>query len=416
MPIFLRILTAATLAMLFTAATGATQHLVRPGENWQSLDARLKPGDEIILMPGLHRPATLQAAQGTAAQPIVIRGLDPNHPSTIQAQGYGIRLFRPGHARITDLIITGAKIHGIFLEGDAEVADGEDAEPRDPAGHVTLANITVSNTGPKGLRHAVHVRQLESVRIENCRVEGWAGSAVELVACNDVTIEGCRFTGREEYGQTTGVRIRAGSDRVNINNCRFIDAGDQGVCLGGDSDLEDFRPQPPAEAKPASLYEASRVQIMRCTFQNGLCALAFVNCERCTVRNCTILRPRRAVVSIRHEQEDQRFGPTANCVFGSNLITWEAGDLTALTHLAGGAQAGGITLEDNLWWTPGFDEQKEQLGPFPGTEAFPQVTDVDPKLDEGTEAFPQVTDVDPKLDEQLKPTAQEARLYGADPL
>jgi hypothetical protein len=402
MPIFLRILTAATLALLFTAAAGATQHLVRPGENWQSLDARLKPGDEIILMPGLHRPATLGAAQGTAGQPIVIRGLDPNHPSTIQAEGYGIRLLRPGHVRIADLIITGATIHGIFLEGDAEGADGadeEDAEPRQPPGHATLTSITVRDTGPKGLRHAIHIRQMDSVRIENCRVEGWAGSAVEIVACNDVTIEDCRFAGKEEYSQTTGVRIRAGSDRVNINRSRFIDAGDQGVCLGGASDLEEFRPQPPADAKPASLYEASRVQVMRCTFQNGLCALAFIACERCTVRNCTILRPRQAVVSIRREQEDQRFGPTASCVFGSNLITWQAGDLTTLTHLAGGATTGGITLEDNLWWTAGFEEQKEQLGPFPGTEAFPQVTDVDPKLDD-----------------QLKPTAEEARLYGADPL
>jgi hypothetical protein len=184
---------------------------------------------------------------------------------------------------------------------------------------------------------------------------------------------------------------------VRIERCRFIDPGEQAICLGDQSEPDEFLTPPTEEAEPGSIYEAARVQVTRCTFVNGRCALAFVHAERCTVRNCTIARPRHAVVSIRHEQEDPRFAATAYCNFGSNLIVWEKGDLTVLTHLAGGARTDGIILEDNLWWSPQFEEQKEGLGRFPGAAAFPQVTDVDPKLDE-----------------QLKPTAEEARLYGAD--
>jgi hypothetical protein len=402
MPIVPPILTALTLAILLAPVAGATQHLVRPGDDVQLLDERLKPGDEIILMPGEHRPATLESVQGTRERPIIIRGLDPARPSTIEASTYGLRLCNPRHVRISDLSIVGATIHGLFLEGDADAdAAGEEAAGEEAAaafaGDVFVSRVTIAGTGPKGLRHALHARRLQTVRIEECRIVGWAGSAIELVACEDVEIRDCDFVGKEDFAQITGVRARAGSDRVRLDRCRFIDPGEQAVCLGGQSKLEDFRVPPGEETEPASIAEAARVQLTRCTFVNGRCPLAFVHAERCTVRNCTIIRPRQAVVSIRREQEDPRFRPTTNCNFGSNLIVWEKGDLAVLTHLAGGATTEGITLEDNLWWTPDFDAQKDELGPFPGTAAFPQVTDVDPKLDE-----------------QLKPTADEARLYGAD--
>ena len=408
MPIVPRNLTALVLAMLLAPAAAATQHLVRPGSDVELLDERLKPGDEIILMPGEHRPATLESVQGTAERPIIIRGLDPANPSTIEASTYGLRLRHPRHVRISDVIIIGATIHGIFLEGDAErpgeeaagqEAPGEEAPAASSpsAGNVFINRVTILDTGPKGLRHAVHARHLRNLRIEECRIVGWAGSAIELVACEDVAIRDCDFAGKEEFVQITGVRARAGSDRVGIERCRFLDPGEQAVCLGGQSEFDEFRTPPTEGTKPASICEAARVQVKRCTFINGRCALAFVHAERCTVRNCTIARPRHAVVSIRREQEDPRFAPTANCNFGSNLIVWAPGDLTVLTHLAGDATTEGITLEDNLWWTPELEAEKEELGPFPGAAAFPQVTDVDPKLDE-----------------ELKPTADEAKMYGAD--
>ena len=56
MPIVPRILIALIAPLLLAQAAGATQHLVSPGEDLELLDERLKPGDEIILMPGQHRP------------------------------------------------------------------------------------------------------------------------------------------------------------------------------------------------------------------------------------------------------------------------------------------------------------------------------------------------------------------------
>ena len=85
----------------------AKQHLVRAGSNWEMLEKKLRPGDEIILMPGVHRAATLDNLRGTEARPIVIRSVDPRLGAKIRAEGYGLRLVNPRHVRVENLIIDG---------------------------------------------------------------------------------------------------------------------------------------------------------------------------------------------------------------------------------------------------------------------------------------------------------------------
>jgi len=390
--------TAAALMLAATPAAHATDHLVQEGTNWQFLAERLTPGDRIILMPGEHRPVSLSKLHGTAQRPITIMGVDPRNPSTIEAERYGIRIEDLSHLHIRNLIITGATIHGISLEAAWDPDADESALPYDARRTVRLSNITVKNTGPQGLRHAINLEHLSEIQIEDCRLEGWAGSGIELLGCTDVTIENSRFTGKQDHTQISGVRVRGGSDRVRITNCRFENVGDQGVCIGGESDLEELRPKPADDAQHGSLFEAARVQVMRCVFKGSMCALAFVNCERSTVRNCTIHRPRRAVVSIRREQKDPRFGAVRYCTFGSNLIVWQPGDVARLAHVGKDVQDQdiGIDLEDNLWWSPDLEQTKQKLGAMPGNVLFPQVMNVDPELDD-----------------ELKPTEEQAKLFGA---
>jgi hypothetical protein len=237
---------------------------------------------------------------------------------------------------------------------------------------------------------------VDEVRLRACRIEGWAGSGVELQHVMGAEIIECRFIGREDHVQVSGVRARGITDRVTIERCEFVDCGDQGVCIGGGSKPEELPPLPGEGIADGSLYEAARVQVLQCVFRGGQCAVAFVNCERATVRNCTIFRPRRAVVSVRREQTDARFGGISNCAFGSNLVVWEPRDVAMLTHTGPGADPAGIFLEENLWWSPDLAETTAKLGPFPGTLQFPQVTDVDPLLDEA-----------------LRPQAVPAQIFGA---
>ena len=109
-------LAAVVAALAVTSAAHATQHLVRAGHPWDRLANQVKPGDEIILMPGVHRPTTLTGLTGTKDAPIVIRGLDPKAPVTIEAERYGLRLRDPYGVRLANLRIVGARINGIIIE------------------------------------------------------------------------------------------------------------------------------------------------------------------------------------------------------------------------------------------------------------------------------------------------------------
>lgn len=410
-------------ALLVSGVAEATQHLMRPGDNWEAVDSRLKPGDEIILMTGRHRAATLRNAIGTGDEPITIRGLDPTNPPLIEAERYGIRLCGARHVRISDVRISGATINGILIEGafpaDADSADADsadvdsaDANSADRGGDsgggdaatgltdgsVSLVNVFVGANGPQatpGQRHAIHLRHLDGVELTGCRVEGWAGSAVEIVGCRNVRVLKSTFIGRPEFIQSSGVRIRAGSERVRVEASRFRNAGDQAVCIGAGSKLHEFIESNDATSGPR--FEASRVQVRRNVFEEGLSAVAFVDAQRATVRHCTIIRPRRAVVSVRHEQKDARFGGIQHCSFGTNLVVWQPGDLRMITHVGPEADASVLTLEENLWWAPDLAETLEELGGFIGEQAFPQITDVDPRLDDA-----------------LRPQEERAAGFGAD--
>ncbi|MHC5114152.1 MAG: right-handed parallel beta-helix repeat-containing protein [Planctomycetota bacterium] len=380
------------LALALAPAVSGTQYLIGHGESWKDLSGTLKPGDEIILMPGQHVPATLDAPHGTAEKPIVIRGLDPKRPPTIVANRYGIRLRDPRHVRIENVIVTGATIHGISLEGVARKSESADTG----SGSVTISNVVIDNTGPEGLRHAINARRITTLRVDRCRISGWAGSGLEIVGCEDVEVRSCRFTGKEDFEQVSGIRVRGGTDRVQIDRCRFVSTGKEAVCIGGRTKLDEFRLPVPEDAEPGSLREASRVWVTRCVTEGGACAFSFVQCERSSVRQCTIFAPQQAVVSLRHEQSDPRFGASVGCSFGSNLITWRADELETLTHVGTGADASSLILADNLWWTSDMDKMLPHLGSFPGVEQFPQVTTVDPQLDKS-----------------LKPTVAAAEMFGA---
>jgi len=364
---------AAVCAFALPDVALATQHLVGAGDDWEQLESRVGPGDEIILMPGTHHFATLRGLRGEAKRPIVIRSLQPEKPSVIEGEGYGIQLLAPHHVVIRDVVIRNARIHAIEVDGTTN----DDA----PTGHVRIEQVRIEHAVEPGERHAVMLRHIDDVRMSRCTIDGWSGSGIEIVGATDVEIVSSRFRGRESGGELSGVRMRAGSADVRVLSCRFERSGDQAVCIGGASKIEDLRSAPPTDAESGTLYEASRIEVGDCVMVDGRSVVAFISCDQAIVRNCTARRPRRVVLSVRHEQTDPRFGHASRCRFTDNLITWESGDITALGHAGANAAFDGLELGENLWWTPDWAVVSESLGPFPGTLAFPQVTDIDPELD-----------------------------------
>ncbi len=375
-----------------TAPAAGTQHLVSPGSSWEDVADRARPGDRIILLPGRHRPAAFNGLQGAPGKPIRIGGLDPSNPAIVTAGREGLRFQQPQHLVIENLVITGATMRGLVINGGR--GQGETREPW-PA-HVTLRNVTVQRTGPRGDRHAIDLTGLSNLQIEDCHVEGWGGAGINLVGCHTVAISKCTIKGLADHSQSVGIMIRGGSTGVRITDCVIEGATERGVSIGGRTDVADFWPTMPDDAPAGSRFEASAVKVLRCVLVGSECPVAFVSCDDAHVSYSTIVRPRRWVTCMLKEHDDARVAPSHGAVFGNNLIVWEPGDLERPVHIGEGIDPKPLYLEANLWWSPEPPEQLEQLLDSPNIRHRPQITRIDPKLDE-----------------RLRPTEKRAWGFGA---
>jgi hypothetical protein len=377
------------ITAMIASPASAAQFLINPGDDWATKASKARPGDEIILLPGRHRGATFDRLAGTPEAPITIRGASVQKPAIIAAQLDGIRVKQGAHLIIKDLQITGGSASGIWISG------AQPGSPPERSRNILINNVAISKIGPRGQRHGVFLSALNDVRILGLRVEGWGGSAIEITACNDVSITTSTFRGLEDHTQFCGVRARAGAERISITDCRFDNAGDFVICMGGKSSPDDFVPPVAPEAPTASIPEVANMQVDRCKIIGGMCPLALIHAEHCALRASTIVRPHRCVIAVLNESPDVRVKPSARNTFGYNLTVWQSGDLTRLAEIADGANDA-VALEDNLWWSNETPEDRAKLGPLPGKDPLRQVFDVDPKLNEG-----------------FKPSEPAAQAYGA---
>ena len=208
------------LALWACAWRHAAQHLINPGDDWASKVDKIRPGDEIVLMPGRHRAASFDRLVGTAGATITIRGASPAKPSIIAAQLDGIRIKEAAHIVIKDLQIVGGAASGIWI---AAAQGSDDATgstpppmPDEPitavkpksvrASDIYIDNVAISKVGPRGQRHGIYLCGFTDARLNAIRIEGWGGSAIELVACEDVVIMRGVFRGLKDHSQYCGIR------------------------------------------------------------------------------------------------------------------------------------------------------------------------------------------------------------------
>ena len=400
------------VALVCGAPAHAAQILINPGDDWQAKAARARPGDEIVLMPGRHRPGSFDRLVGAKGAPITIRGATSDKPSIITAQLDGIRIKEGAYLVIKDLQIIGGSASGIWIAADPRAEGGETGPARPAAvqpqpqpgvrtrraSDILIDNVSISRVGPRGQRHGLYLCGFTDVRILSVSVEGWGGSGIELLACEDVSITRCTFRGIKDHSQYCGVRARAGCDRVAVSASRFENAGDIAVCMGGKSAPEEFIPPLPEDAADASLFEASRVSVEQSVIFGGLCPVAMIHATDCVVRSSTIVRPRRCVLALVSQNTDPRLSPSVRNLFGFNLVVWQAGDVTKMVEVDQGVDVATFMLEANMWWSNDPPERKARLGPLPGTDEMRAA---------------QIFNVDPKLDASLKPTTPAAMAYGS---
>jgi hypothetical protein len=407
-----KFLTMIAAALALATPVFAKQHLVRPGDDWAKLAPKLSAGDELILMPGRQRPAALEGLQGSEQRPIVIRGVSAQSPATIFADRYGLELRRCQHVIVQDLIISGATIAGVLVNDDRKqpVAEADNAAEarhtsaaRWPA-HVTIRRVTIERTGPDGSRDALHLADVELIKVEQCEFAGWGGAAVAVVACANVSIAESRFKALEHHGQHAGIQIRAGSEAVSVNRCRFDRCGEYGVIVGGASGLGEFRPPLPAAeetAKTGPFFEAQQIEVDRCTFNGIACPLALLHCTQVQLRNNLLWQPTAAVLSFSSPQEDARLSRAGRAWFSNNVIVGDLCALPAIAAVQAPADVSQFEMGENLWWC---DKPCPESGPCSAVvQAAP-----------GQSSTLQLTDIDPKLNSALHVTAPQAEGFGPD--
>jgi hypothetical protein len=371
------------------------QHVVEPGRDWSRAASQARPGDVIVLAEGVHRPAMIDGLEGTPDRPIVIRGTGPDTPARIDAarSNFGLMLRRPRHVVIQDIVITGAAGNGVNIDDGA----GHDAAGEPWPADLTLRRVAVERTGPRGNTDGIKLSGLRAVRIEDCRVEGWGGSAIDMVGCHEVSITGCTFKGLPDHDQSSGVQAKGGSSDVRVVECRFENAGQRAVNLGGSTGLPYFRPAVPADAAPGTLYEAENIIVERCVIVGGDCAVAFVNSRGGIVRRCTISGTSRWVFRLLHENNDPRFGPSEGGVVENCLVIWRGPPPRSFVNVGPGTSPDTFRFGTNLWWWAGAERRDADrlLNALPGMRTGDQRV------------------FDPQTDDQLLPAHPDAQQFGA---
>jgi hypothetical protein len=386
--IFIALLGAALLS--WAPAAHGRQFLISEGEDWSSVADDAKPGDEIILMPGTHVAVKLSNLHGTDKAPITIRGLDEAHPVTIEAKRAGLELVNPQFVVVQDVVITGATINGLVIDTapvrKPDKAPGEDEAdaPAAPTGprHVTLRRVRIEKTGPEGLRHALTATGVESLQLEHCAFDGWGGCAVELRACQNVSIEHCTFAGRDDHSQMWGIRARSNCDLIKIDHCTFTKAAATCIQFGGKTEIDELVLPAESVPEPASMFQTSRSSIQHCLFVDSFCPVHFGNVDGITMRYNTVVRPQPWIISVVDDDDPTVLAPSRNILIGENIFVFDPATLTRLSNIGLAADTMPLRLEENLWWAGEPYDVNSTLGMPPGEHVLPQTLDVDPKLDE----------------------------------
>lgn len=294
-------------------------------------------GTVILVAPGNYEGGlSARRLHGESDRPIILRAADPQRPPVFEGGAAGFHFSDVAHLELHDLVVTGSAGNGINID------DGGSAET--PSHHVLLRGIVVRDVGPAGNRDGIKLSGLDDFRVENCTVERWGerGSGIDMVGSHRGQVVGCTFRHEDSKGDN-GVQAKGGSRDILIRRCRFENAGQRGVNLGGSTGLDYFRPKPEG-------YEAKDVTVEDCTFLGSLTPVAFVGSDGATARHNTIYRPRRWGFCILQENRGTDFVPCRNGRFTDNIIAFRSDEMGVPVNVGPGTAPGTFTLARNAWY------------------------------------------------------------------
>jgi hypothetical protein len=196
-----------TLWSILAGPARAETLVVRPGTDWDDIVDRAKPGDEILLEPGVHRPVRLEGLAGEPGRPIVIRPRDERTLAEIRGGTRGLELVRPAHVEVRNLFLRESSGEGLVVSGD----------PGNPARGILIRNCLISQCGVASRTPAVRFSGVEGLTLTDSRVHGFEETALSIEHCREIRIERTQAVAEPTETGRTGVRIGPGSEGITLD-------------------------------------------------------------------------------------------------------------------------------------------------------------------------------------------------------
>ena len=297
---------------------------------------RTSPGDTISISPGAYqRGIALKNLHGTADAPIVVQAADPYNPPMFKGRGEGLKLSSCSYLKFKNLAFHGFPANGINID---------DAGKKEASHHIILENIQVLDTGGKGNQDAIKLSGVTDFILRNCDIQGWGGSAIDLVGCRDGIIEQCTISGKEGFRGGNGIQIKGGSRDILVQNNLFRDAGARIVQIGGLTGKQYFRPG-------VADYEAKDITVAGNTFIGGEAQIAWVTAQDSHVHNNLFYQPQKWLGRILQETQDKQFKPSQRGLFERNVVVTDQ-RVGVFFNVGKGTDPESFVFRENLWFRP----------------------------------------------------------------
>lgn len=292
------------------------------------------PGGVIELEPGDYAGGRVEGVAGSAKSPIVVRPAEATAPPRFT-----------GGLQLSDccwITLEALRFEG-FAGNGLNVDDGGTFES--PAIGIVLRHLELRDVGARGNDDAIKLSGVQRFVVADCTVERWGrgGSAIDCVGCADGVIEESIFRDRAQDGAANGVQLKGGTRDVVVRRCRFEEAGERAINLGGSTGRPFFRPSPQG-------FEAKAVTVEGCTFLGSLAPIAFVGVDGALVRFNTIVHPRKWVARILQETQEPDFVPCRGGRFTDNLVVWRSSEVQVAVNVGPKTEPASFEFARNFWW------------------------------------------------------------------
>ena len=348
------------LGLTAMAAGGVVE--VASDEELSKALARLEAGTTLRIAPGRYRGGL--AVRGVAR--LVVEGADPERPPEFVGGTNAWQFSRCDELVVRHILCRGQTGNGLNIDDGGEM--------QRPVRAVRIEKVTVFETGPRGNFDGIKCSGLTDLVIEDCRIEGWGGQAIDFVGCRDAVIRRCRITGRDGFSQATGPQFKGGSENVVIEDCMLVNAGQRPIQAGGSTGVDYFRP-------PGAKFEARRITIRRNVIVGGDCATAFTGVDGAVFEGNVIVNPSHWVFRMLQETRLEGFPPCRNVVVRGNVMVFRRAGLRTEINIGDGTAPESFRFERNWWFAE--DDPKRSRPVLPGTEVG-DVHGEDPQLDPDT--------------------------------